>query len=221
MSLIVRAAYFFLGLLLFGAIPAGAQDSSLSTEEGEALLRQVHERYAQADGLRGAFVQHTLSPFAEDTLTFEGTLLLHGERYRIETAQQTLVTDGTTTWIYTPATDQVIVNDYVNDETVITPDEIFTDYLEQYAIEAVRSTMANSERLVAIDLATEDPEVFYPEVTVHIDPSRPMLQRVRLLDQNGATTVFRLKDLQFAPSIEADAFTFTPPDDAEVVDLRS
>ncbi len=208
-------------LLLVGPLTASAQDASLSADEGEALLRRVQQRYESARGLRGIFTQQTLSPFAEDTLTVEGTLLLQGERFRIETPQQTLVTDGVTTWIYNPSTNQVIVNDYVNDETVVTPDEIFTDYLGRYAIEDVRATEGNGTALAAIELRSEDPSAFYPEVTVHVDRRSATLQRVRLVDQNGATTLFRLENLQFDPPLEADAFTFVPPDDAEVVDLRS
>jgi outer membrane lipoprotein-sorting protein len=48
-----------------------------------------------------------------------------------------------------------------------------------------------------------------------------MLTRVQLEDQNGSTVIFRLDDVQLNPALAADAFTFTPPPEAEVVDLRS
>lgn len=218
MALTIR---FLLLLLLIGAVPVYAQDASLSTDEGADLLRRVQEQYESADGLRGAFTQQTVSPFAEDTVTFEGTLLLQERRYRIETRAQTLVTDGATTWIYNPSSNQVIVNDYVNDETVITPDEIFTDYLGRYTIDSTHTVQQQGESVAVLDLVAEASSAFYPEVTVHVDRSDALLRRVRLVDQNGATTIFRLDDLQFNPPLDSDAFTFTPPGDAEVVDLRS
>lgn len=215
----VRTACLFLLLLLIGIAPAYAQDSS--SHEGEELLRRVQQQYESADGIQASFTQQTRSPFAEDTLTFEGTLLLHGQRYRIETPEQTLVTDGSTTWIYNPSANQVIINDYVNDETIVTPDEIFTDYLDQYAIEDTHTEERNGESFAIIDMTAEDPSAFYREVTVHVRERDAVLHRIRLVDQNDATTIFQLDDLEFGPSFESEAFTFTPPDDAEVVDLRS
>lgn len=199
--------------------PASGQSTS-DADAGTALLQRVQQNYEAADGLRATFTQQTRSPFSEDTVTFEGTLLLQGAKYRIETRQQTLVTDGTTTWIYNPATSQVIINQYVNDETIITPDEIFTDYLERYNIEATQASERDGS-IVAIDLAAADTSAYYTDVTVHVRRGDAMLTRVRLEDQNGATTVFRLDDIQLNPTFDPEAFTFSPPPDADVVDLRS
>jgi outer membrane lipoprotein carrier protein len=199
--------------------PAFGQSTS-DADAGTALLQRVQQNYEAADGLRATFTQQTRSPFSEDTVTFEGTLLLQGAKYRIETRQQTLVTDGTTTWIYNPATSQVIINQYVNDETIITPDEIFTDYLERYNIETTQASDRDGS-IVAIDLAAADTSAYYTDVTVHVRRSDAMLTRVRLEDQNGATTLFRLDDIQLNPTFDPEAFTFSPPPDADVVDLRS
>lgn len=209
----------FILLWLISAVPARAQSPDVT--EAEALLRRVQQNYESADGLRASFTQQTISPFSEDTLTFEGTLLLQNKRYRIETRQQTLVTDGTTTWIYNPSANQVIINKYVNDETTITPDEIFTNYLGQYNIENMRTVEENGEQLAIIDLTAEQRSAYYQEVTVRVRRRDAMLTRVRLVDQNEGVTIFKMENIQFNPSFAAGAFTFTPPDDAEVVDLRS
>lgn len=215
-----RTAPLLLLLLLHSAAPARAQEDA-SAVDGEALLRRVQQQYESAEGLRASFTQQTISPFSEDTLTFEGTLLLEDNRYRIETRQQTLVTDGTTTWIYNPSTNQVIINRYVNDETTITPNEIFTDYLGRYNIESTRTVEQHGEPFAVIELTAEEASAFYQEVTLHIRRRDAALHRVRLVDQNEATTIFRLDDIQFDPVLEPEVFTFSPPVDAEVVDLRS
>jgi len=206
-------------MLSLGDVPVCAQ-SPPDVEAAEALLQRVRQNYEAADGLRAAFTQQTRSPFTEDTITFRGTLLLQGSKYRIETPQQTLVTDGTTTWIYDPAANQVIINQYVNDETIITPDEIFRDYLEQYNIAAMRASN-RAPSVAAIDLTAADTSAYYTHATVHVRRPEAMLTRVQLEDQNGSTVIFRLDDVQLNPALAADAFTFTPPPEAEVVDLRS
>lgn len=212
-------------LLLMGLtgilIPRSAAAQSVPEDDAAALLDRVHQTYDAADGLRATFIQRTRSPFSSDTVALEGSLLLRGTQYRIETPQQTLVTDGTTTWIYNPETNQVIVNDYVNDESVITPDEIFTDYLERYRIVSARTASAEEHALVAIDLTADAASAFYTDATVYVNRDTAMLARVQLDDQNGTTTIFQLDDIQLNPSFPDDAFTFQPPPDADVVDLRS
>lgn len=211
-----------LALLVLSSVvglPARAQSTS-DVEAAEALLERVQQTYEAANGLRATFTQQTRSPFSEDTVTFKGTLLLQETKYRIETPQQTLVTDGATTWIYNPATSQVIINQYVNDETIITPDEIFRDYLEHYTVAGILPQGRNATA-VEIDLAAADTSAYYTDITVRVRRRDAMLTRVRLEDQNGSTVVFRLDDIQLNPSFDPNAFTFTPPPDAEVVDLRS
>jgi outer membrane lipoprotein carrier protein len=209
-----------IAVLLFALPPATwAQDGAI--EEGRTLLRRVQQQYEQADGLRATFRQETRSPFTNGTAAFDGSLLLRGDQYRVETAQQTLVTNGETLWIYSPSENQVIVNQYVNDETIITPNEIFTDYLERYRIEAIRSNERDGTSFTEIDLTADEPDAYYTDVTVRIRQADAILSMVTLNDQNGATTVFQLDDVVLSPNIPEDAFTFQPPPDADVVDLRS
>ena len=210
-----------LAVLLFLTAPASAPAQDASNDEGAALLRRVQSNYESADGLRAAFRQETRSPFTEGTASFAGTLLLRGDQYRVETPQQTLVTDGATLWIYNPEANQVIINQYVNDETIITPDEIFTDYLERYAIATTRTTEVDGTTFVEIDLTADQPDAYYTDVTVRVRRADAILAQVTLNDQNGATTVFQLEDVQLNPTFPDNVFTFDPPADADVVDLRS
>jgi len=218
-----RPLVLWSGLLaaLLCALPPAAWAQDDAIEEGRSLLRRVQQQYEQADGLRAAFQQETRSPFTDGTAAFAGSLLLRGNQYRVETPQQTLVTDGETLWIYNSSENQVILNQYVNDETIITPDEIFTDYLEQYRIEATRSSERDGTVFTEIDLTADSPDAYYTDVTVRIRRADAILARVTLNDQNGATTVFQLDDVTLSPSIPEGAFTFQPPPDADVVDLRS
>jgi outer membrane lipoprotein carrier protein len=208
------------GFFLMTSLPAAWAQNETDTE-GAALLQRVQSNYESANGLRAAFRQETQSPFTNGAVSFTGTLLLRGDQYRVETPQQTLVTDGATLWIYNPDENQVIVNQYVNDETTITPDEIFTDYLERYRIVDTRTRTTNGTSFVELDLTADQPDAYYTDVTVRIRRADAMLTQVTLTDQNGGTTTFHLEDVQLNPSFPDSAFTFQPPPDADVVDLRS
>jgi outer membrane lipoprotein carrier protein len=109
-----------LGVLLCAvALPAGAQD-------GGPTLQALQSRYSALQGLRAAFTQVTASEFADDSTRIDGTVLLAGNRYRVETPAQTVVTDGATTWIYSPADSQVVVNTADAEASTLTPQAFLT-----------------------------------------------------------------------------------------------
>ncbi len=208
-------------LLLLATLMAGFAVPSAYAQTPDALLERIQSKYDSVDALRARFTQTIRSSFSDRTTTNRGSLLLQSDKFRIETPQQTLVADGVTTWIYTPSSNQVIVNDYVDDETTLTPDEVFYDYAERFRVESMQTQMEQGDRFYELSLAPKDSNSVYRSVTVHLRDRDTAITRLRLEDRNGTTITFTLDDLQFNPSLTGEPFTFSPPGDAEVVDLRS
>jgi outer membrane lipoprotein carrier protein len=98
-----------LAAMLGGAIPANAQ--SVTT-----LLDRLERKYDSIQALRASFTQTLKSAFSSETASLEGRLVLAGEKYRVETKSQTMVTDGITTWIYLADENQVLINSADSDE---------------------------------------------------------------------------------------------------------
>ena len=66
-------------------------------------LQALQNRYDRLGSLRATFTQVTQSDFANDSTQVNGRVLLAGDKYRVETPSQTVVTNGATSWIYSPA----------------------------------------------------------------------------------------------------------------------
>lgn len=198
---------------LASALPAQAQDA-------EALLDRLQARYENAEAVRAEVAQTMRSPFADAPQTLSGTLLLSGRRYRIETPQQTVVTDGETVWIYNPAEDQVLVNNYAEDEAAFTPRDLFAGYRGRFAVEAMQAETLEGEAHHVLRLQPTDAYAPLRAVTLWLRQADGLPARVETTDAGGATTTFRLDDLVFDPPLEPDAFVFAPPAGTEVIDLR-
>jgi len=206
----------FFALFLFhvgtGA-PAIAQSSA-------GLLEEVQARYESIDGIQARFVQTVESEFASARRT-EGTLYLAGPRYRVETDQQTFVTDGSTTWIYSPGQKQVIINRASDDGSDLTPQTFFTDYAARYTIDTSRDTTAAGTSFTILDLKPSVPDASFEDVTLWINPASRIIERLRVRDANGSVITIRLQDISINPGLSDTTFRFDPPEDVEVVDLRS
>jgi outer membrane lipoprotein carrier protein len=205
-----------IGLALFGLAvsgPAAAQSDAVT-------LSDVQAAYDALDGLRASFTQLVSSDFAGDTTRIEGTVLLSGNRYRVQTPDQTVVTDGETTWIYSPADSQVVVNDAGSDATQVTPETFLTASADRYRITASSSVSRAGAPHVRLSVTATDSTSRFGEATLWVRRSDRVVTRMRAADRNGSTLDLRLDDIDVNPALADSSFTFSPPEGIEVVDLR-
>ena len=207
LSLLVLVAFF-------SGQPTRAQDA-------DTVLRRVQQTYAEGGTLRADVTQTTTSPFSGKASSFSGTLTAQGDRYRVETEQQTFVTDGETVWIYNRPRHQVVINDYVENETAFTPSDFFSDFGEHFTATAVRTEQQGGTAYDVLTLKPNEENAPVREVTLWVRRSDAVVARAEVLDVNEANITFDLEQVRFDPSVPASTFHFTPPQSAEVVDLRA
>lgn len=208
-----RASLLVLGLgLLF--VPLGrAQDAPSLTE--------LKERYSRLGGLRASFTQVIQSSFSSDSTRIQGRVILNGNKYRVETPSQTVVTNGTTTWIYSPADSQVVVNDADSSASTITPQTFLRASTDSYDVQSTRSKVRSQAPHSVLTLAATDSSTRFTSATLWVRQSDRIVTRLRATDRNGSTLDLRLNEIVMDPSLEGRPFTFTAPDGVEVIDLRA
>ncbi len=214
-----RLCSIFLAALLAAILapsPGQAQ-----TADSLSLLETIQQRYEQLNGLQATFTQEIRSDFASGSTRMRGTLLLKQEKYRVETEEQTLVTDGTTTWIYTPADQQVIINHADQDASTFSPETFFTDYANHYRIVRAEEEWQNGVRRRKLSLTPSSSQTLFQDVTLWVRANDPIVTRLQVTDREGSVITISLDDIDLNPGLRASDFTFTPPDYADVVDLRS
>ena len=202
----------FFGLLALVTVLFTGQ---VHAQSGDDLLDRLRERYESTDALRARFTQ-TIGD-----ATMEGTLVLRGDAYRIETGDQTLVTDGETAWVYSKLDEQVLVNDAIEDETAFSPADFFTNYPDRFDVEVIGSEVIDGARHETLKLTPKNDDAFLREVTLFVRSTDALPTRVQIVDGNGTRVAFDLLDVEVNPTLGGDVFRFDAPIGAEVVDLRS
>jgi outer membrane lipoprotein carrier protein len=188
---------------------------------GTDLLRTVQSTYNALESLRATFTQTVVSPFADDSTQIRGILLLQGNQYRVETPRETFVTDGTTTWVYTPADSQVVVNRAAQDPAAVSPQTLLMDYTDRYAVERSRTASYKGTSHRVLHLAPTADAARFESLRLWIRPTDALVTRLRVVDASGAVIRITFRDLVRNPAVQASDFTFDPPPGVEVVDLRS
>lgn len=184
-------------------------------QSADDIALRLQQRYRAIDALQADFVQ-TMGGAA-----LQGTLTVRGDAFRIELPDQTLVSDGTTLWSYSHEDNQVVIQDYADDDIGFSIGQVFTDYLTVFRpTGATRATM-NGVRHDVLALVPRDTGSSVQDATLYVRSDDAVPTMVRVHDINGATLAFDLRNVQLNPSLTSEAFTFRYPQGVEVIDLRS
>lgn len=216
----VRTRRFPLFLLLLAASVLYTGQSA-HAQSADAIAQRLKQKYDTISTLRAEFTQTMASAYTDETASFDGSLVMDGQKYRVETGTQTVVTDGETTYIYLPAQNQVILGAPSADEGGMSPGEFLLNYDERFDVTATESVQLNGQKHYRLSLQPKETGSFFQEATLWMRDRDAIVTRIEVLDLNDTRMTFELTNVQLNPSVDADTFRFAIPDGAEVVDLRS
>ena len=211
---------YLLSRLLLVAIFVGAVDQA-GAQSAESVFERLKEKYDAIESLRAEFSQTMTSSYMDDEATSNGVLVIQGDRYRVETDGQTLVTDGKVTWVYMRSQNQVLINDHVSDEQTFSINEFLFEYDENFNASDVETATLNGQRHFVLTLTPKKDDAFFTEATLSMRERDDLITQLRVVDVNGTTMLFNLENIQLNPTLQDNIFSFTPPQGTEVVDLRS
>ena len=195
--------------------------NTVQAQDADDIVNQLQNKYANIDALEATFTQEITSPFGEQGAISTGTLLLSGVQYRVETENQTFVTDGTTTWIFNAYANQLLVNDFVQDETTFSIADFLLNFNEAYHVLNASQRVIDGEIYYEMEMEPKEDNTYFKRVTLWMRDSDSLVTRLHVLDVNDAELEFNLQNIQLNPNLGSDAFQFYPPDNVEIIDLRS
>lgn len=210
----LRTVVALLVVLLAGHAEAFSQNSN-------PVLRRLQNKYDALQSLRAEFTQTMTSEYMDGPQRFTGRLVMQREKYRVETGAQTIVTDGRTMWIFNNAENQVLINDYVQDETSFSINDFFRNFDDLYNVRTTQAVTLAGKKHHRMELRPKRADSFFKAVTLWMRDADDVITRVEVLDANEVKMTFELTNIVLNPAVNGSTFQFTPPRGAEVVDLRS
>lgn len=213
----LRIKHVLLFLLLWPALGGGTPASGQTVA---SLLDRLEKKYDAIQSLRASFTQTLTSSLSNETATVQGKLVLAGSKYRLETDAQTMVTDGTTSWIYLPEENQVLINAADADETAFSPSEFFSDFDQNYDAQLAGTQTIESAKHYIIKLKPKKSDSFFVTATVWMRDRDDMITQMEVTDVNETKMFFKMRNIEENPTLAAGTFTFRIPSGAEVIDLR-
>ncbi len=208
----MRAIILRFGILLVGVSILSAQQN---------VVQNVQRMYQTIDNAVIEYEQIVEFPVTRTEQTFEGVVyMIRPDYYRIESEQQTVVTDGKTIWSYNPFTEQVIVDLFKDDEQMFTPDRFLLNIPDDFYVTVGDRENVDGKSLISLRLVPKDDHQFVRSMRMWVDESGWVVRKAEVVDLNENKTTYRVRDVQINVGVDMDLFSYQPPENAEIIDLR-
>ena len=180
------------------------------------IVDRVLDRYSSLETLQARFTQTMTSDIFDEDERIRGSIFMRGEAYRILTGTRTIVTDGTTSWIFDAFEKQVLIDNQIEDESTFSVHEFLYAFDERFSVEGSQ----RSGDLWRIALTPIDPDDYFQHLELLVRDSDAIIVGLDVDDANEVHLEIRLSEISENPDIEDRMFSFDIPDGADVVDLR-
>ena len=219
----MRRIIFVTMTVVFAFGAAESQSTGKTRFTATQVLEKVEEMYATVNDATAEFTQTVSFKYAKIEQSFSGTVSMKKKnKYRVESQQQTLVTDGAIVWVYSPVNNQVLIDLFRESPNTFSPEKFLVGLPKNFRATLVDDNTPEGHAATVLKLLPKsDVSKFVKSLKVWINDNDWSVRRVEYVDMNETRTVYSLKSIIFNSGISDERFVFKVPEKAEVVDLRS
>lgn len=209
------------GLLALLPLARPVAAGTAPQDDAQDVLGKVREKYETVNDAELHFTQKVKFPLSNLEQSVSGTLYLKkANKYRVETPNQTIVTDGTTVWSYSPATRQVLVDHYKENEQSLTPERLLTGAAGGFQPALVGKERLGKADVLEIKLTPLSDQGLVSAVRLWVDAHDWMVRQAEIVDANGKQTTYAVQQSRVNLGLPDSRFSFQAPEGTDVVDLR-
>ncbi|MCS7037507.1 MAG: outer membrane lipoprotein carrier protein LolA [Saprospiraceae bacterium] len=212
--------------LLFTAASAqnGKQAAEKSDPEAQKILERVRKKYEKHKTLEAEFTLTLELPDRPKEVQ-KGVIAQEGQKFRLEMDQQTIASDGKTTWVFLKTEKEIqITNAEPNGESgFMTPRELLNRYQKgDYLYAITEKTRDGGKALTHIEFKPVSRRSEYAKLRVSIDESAQLVERIIAFGRDGSRFTFQITRFTPDKSFKAGYFQLNPKDHpgVRVEDLR-
>jgi len=215
-QLMISLMAFF---LIFTSLVLNAQSRDKQATE---ILDEVTQKTKSYQTINLEFSYQMENPDANINEITTGNAIMKGDKYRLDIAGQTIISDGRTVWTVLSDAEEVQVNDAADGDDVFTPTKMLTNYTNQYKSKLIpKVTTLHGKNVHALELTPNERKSF-DKVNLYIDKDKMQLYQIEIFDTNGSKYTYKITRFETNKAVDEKIFVFT---EAEfpgfyVIDMR-
>jgi outer membrane lipoprotein-sorting protein len=186
------------------------------------ILQEVTDKTKAYSSIKLEFTYQMENPDANINELTEGKAMVSGDKYHLDIAGQTVISDGKTIWTIITDAEEVQVNDAEDGDDGFSLTKMLTTYNDDYKSKLMpKITDLDGKNVYALDLTPNEKKTF-DKVQLFVDKDKMDIYSIALYDQNGSIYTYKITSfIPNAPVTEKD-FIFDEADfpDFDVIDMR-
>ena len=196
-------------------------NSTLWAQDAQRVLENVKDKYDSIKDAEFKFSQRIKFALSKKEQTVRGTLVIKkGNKYRVETGKNTIVTDGATVWSYSTANKQVLIDHFKENQRSLTPEKILSGAPKDYTPSSAGTEKLGKVQTQILKLVPKSEDSMVGTMKLWVDESTWLIKKAEIVDDNGKETLYTVFEARINTGIPDARFTFQVPNGVEVVDLR-
>jgi len=208
------------GVALFALVAVLMMPES-AAETPQEILERVRKKFETVKDAELTFSQRTRFALSKLEQNASGTLSMKKEhKYRIETEEQTIVTDGATVWSYSVPNKQVLIDVFKMNERAMSPERILAGAPGDFTASVVGREKLGRFETVVLKLVPVAEQSLASAIRLWVDTSEALIRKAEVSDVNGKETTYTVGAYKLNTGMSDTRFTFSIPDGVEAVDLR-
>ena len=202
-------------LLIFLFVPLF---SICIAQDAQEIIKNVQSKYNSITDATANYTQ-TVKYSSGKSSSSSGIIYIQKEdKYRIETKNDVIVTDGVTSWAYSKKKNQVIIDNYKDNGNTFSPNKFLFSYPVNFYsdLEGDENVGGNDCYLLKL---TPRKKGSIKEAKICVDKSSNLIRKI-VITTSESTSTYVLKKITLDSGVSNSKFSFSPPEGVEIVDLR-
>jgi outer membrane lipoprotein-sorting protein len=190
-------------------------------KKASALLDEVSAKTKSYKSIKADFSYTMVNKQAGINESKTGTLLISGDKYRLNAAGQVVICDGKTIWTYIKESNEVQINNMEEKDDALTPSKLLTSYNANYKSKIIKDKSITDPNLESIELIPTSSKNFSKAVLV-IDKTRKQVKSFALFEKNGNIFTYKVTKFQTDLPVTSADFIFDSMKfpGVEIIDMR-
>ncbi|MGQ1947070.1 LolA family protein [Geofilum sp. OHC36d9] len=209
--------------LIFLMITAVSSAQSPEVLKAKSILDKVASKTKSYSSIKADFLFTLENKQADVTDTHQGSIILKGDKYKVNIMGTDSYFDGKTMWLHMIDANEVNITDpSMMEDEMLNPVSLFSNYEKGFNYIYDGETTIDGKVMDIIDLFPSQRDKSYSRIKLYFNRDNRQITRVKQVGKDGNNYIIDVKSMVVNTPVEDSVFHFDPVKHpgVEVIDLR-
>jgi outer membrane lipoprotein-sorting protein len=191
--------------------------------KAKQILDKVSEVTKSYNSIKADFTFTLDNEQADITDSYDGSILISGNKYKADVMSAESYFDGKTLWTYLTEVGEVnISTPDPNNEMTLSPSNIFSIHETGFRYIYAGEELTNGKKIQIVDLFPENRDKPFSRIKLYVNKANNHIAKIEQIGKDGNNYIIEIKEMETNVPVEPSFFIFKTEDhpDVDVIDLR-